>query len=53
LMGEYIEIHWTKKAAKGKCDLCKKNLQHWMFECPDGGALACWPCKNRFCYYGA
>jgi hypothetical protein len=49
--GVVIDIKWTKKKGAAKCLFCDAVIKHYAFVCPDGGAIACNPCKNGMCRF--
>jgi hypothetical protein len=46
-----IDIRWTKKKGVAKCLFCDEEIKYYSFRCPDGGAIACNPCKNGMCKF--
>ena len=49
---EYVmDIGWTKKKGAAKCLFCEEEIKYYSFRCPDGGAIACNPCKNNMCRF--
>ncbi|KAH3968262.1 hypothetical protein HBI56_050470 [Parastagonospora nodorum] len=46
-----INIGWTKKKGVAKCLFCDEEIKYYSFRCPDGGAIACNPCKNNMCKF--
>lgn len=42
-----IDIGWAKKKGVAKCLYCDTDIRHYSFRCPEGGAIACNPCKNK------
>jgi membrane protein involved in colicin uptake len=41
-----IELGWTKKKGTAKCLFCGGEIKFYAFVCPEGGAVACGPCKK-------
>lgn len=31
--------------------VCEEDVKYYSFRCPDGGAIACNPCKNKMCRF--
>jgi hypothetical protein len=46
-----IDIGWTKKKGVAKCLFCDEEIKYYSFRCPDGGAIACNPCKKNMCRF--
>jgi hypothetical protein len=46
-----IDIGWAKKKGVAKCLFCNEEIKYYSFRCPDGGAIACNPCKNSMCKF--
>jgi hypothetical protein len=50
--GEHVmNIGWAKTKGVTKCLFCKSEIKYYSFRCPDGGAIACNPCKNKMCRF--
>ncbi|CAO2652440.1 Nn.00g007230.m01.CDS01 [Neocucurbitaria sp. VM-36] len=51
-----IDLGWEHIKIDGQCDFCyKKGISRifGLWKCPDGGAMVCKPCMNRFSTFGA
>jgi hypothetical protein len=44
---KYIELGWAKKKGVAKCLFCGGEIKFYAFLCPEGGAVACGPCKKE------
>jgi hypothetical protein len=42
-----VELGWTKKKGATKCLFCGFEIKAYAFVCPEGGAVACGPCKKE------
>lgn len=42
-----ININWPKKKGVSRCLFCDEAIKYYFFRCPDGGAVACNPCKHK------
>ncbi|KAF2124882.1 hypothetical protein P153DRAFT_361045 [Dothidotthia symphoricarpi CBS 119687] len=42
-----VDIGWVKKKGVATCLFCEEEIKYYSFRCPDGGAVACNPCKNK------
>jgi hypothetical protein len=47
IKGGVVDIGWAKKKGVAKCTFCDEDMKYYSFRCPDGGAAACNPCKNK------
>jgi hypothetical protein len=42
-----LDLGWKKTKGVAKCLFCDDEIKYYSFRCPDGGAIACNPCKNK------
>jgi hypothetical protein len=41
-------IGWIKKKGVTTCLFCEEEIKHFSFQLPEGGVVACNPCKKKF-----
>jgi hypothetical protein len=51
--GEVVNLGWVERFSVAKCMFCDKDIEHFSFRYPEGGAVACPQCHYKLNRYSA